>query len=78
MNPCREGGSLPVTRPRLKDRGIDPIVMIGDGATDLEACPPADTFIGYGGVAVRQAVKDGADLFVHSFEEVLALDDVGE
>lgn len=52
--------------------------MIGDGATDLEARPPADAFIGYGGVAVREAVRDGADLFVHSFEEVLALDGVDE
>lgn len=22
------------------------LVLIGDGATDLEACPPADAFIG--------------------------------
>lgn len=38
--------------------------MIGDGATDLQAKPPADLFIGYGGVVAREAVKQGADLFV--------------
>lgn len=25
------------------------LVMVGDGATDAEACPPADAFIGFGG-----------------------------
>jgi phosphoserine phosphatase len=38
--------------------------MVGDGATDMQAKPPADLFIGYGGVVVREAVRDGADLFV--------------
>ena len=32
-----------------KTFGYKDIVMIGDGATDLEACPPADAFIGFGG-----------------------------
>lgn len=32
---------------RLKEeRGLKSVVHIGDGATDLEACPPADAFIG--------------------------------
>lgn len=30
---------------RLKKR-YKKVVMIGDGATDAEACPPADAFIG--------------------------------
>lgn len=38
--------------------------MIGDGATDMQARPPADLFVGYGGVVQRQVVKEGADLFV--------------
>ena len=29
-----------------KAHGYDPIFMIGDGATDMEARPPADAFIG--------------------------------
>ena len=44
--------------------GYRPLVMVGDGATDLEARPPADLFIGYGGVAVREKVQQGADWFV--------------
>lgn len=45
--------------------------MVGDGATDLEARPPADVFVGFGGVAVRAAVRDGADLFVTDFAELV-------
>lgn len=29
--------------------GYKNLIMIGDGATDAEACPPADAFIGFGG-----------------------------
>jgi len=47
------------------------VVMIGDGATDMQARPPADAFIGYGGVAVREKVKQGADWFVYSFDDLL-------
>lgn len=32
---------------RIKEqRGFKTVIHIGDGATDLEACPPADAFIG--------------------------------
>lgn len=31
----------------MKERnGYASVVMIGDGATDMEACPPAEAFIG--------------------------------
>ena len=49
------------------------VVMVGDGGTDLEAKPPADAFIGFGGVAERGAVRDGADWFVRDFADVLAV-----
>jgi len=41
--------------------GHGPIFMVGDGATVMEARPPADTFIGYGGAAVRayQGLPEG-------------------
>lgn len=54
------------------------MVMVGDGATDLEARPPADLFIGFGGVAVREVVKQNADWFVTDLEaitEALEADD---
>jgi phosphoserine phosphatase len=52
---------------------LAPMVMIGDGATDLEARMPggADLFIGYGGVAQRKVVMDGADWFVTSFTPLI-------
>jgi phosphoserine phosphatase len=44
--------------------------MVGDGATDLEARPPADLMIGFGGVVVREKVRDHADWFVTDFKEL--------
>ncbi|KAL1239810.1 Phosphoserine phosphatase [Trichinella pseudospiralis] len=41
------------------------LVMIGDGMTDLHACPPADLFIGFGGNQVRQNVRDASSCFSH-------------
>ena len=44
--------------------------MIGDGVTDMQAKPPADLFIGFGGVVVREEVRTGADLFVTDFKAI--------
>lgn len=33
--------------------GYRNLVMVGDGATDMEACPPADAFVGFGGNQVK-------------------------
>ena len=48
------------------------LVMVGDGATDAEARPPATAFIGFGGVADRPAVREQADWFVKDFDEIIA------
>lgn len=50
---------------------INNIVMIGDGATDLQAKPPAQAVIGFGGVVIRKAVQEQADWFVTDFGELL-------
>ena len=52
------------------EHGYDTVVMVGDGATDMQAKLPgaADSFIGYGGVAIRDAVRDGACWFVKDFD----------
>mmetsp|Transcript_45804 Transcript_45804/g.111522 ORF Transcript_45804/g.111522 Transcript_45804/m.111522 type:complete len:242 (-) Transcript_45804:440-1165(-) len=49
------------------------VVMVGDGATDLEArCEGgADAFIGYGGNVARDKVKQGSDWFVTDFQQVI-------
>ena len=42
--------------------------MVGDGATDAEAAPPADAFIGFGGNVVREGVKARAKWYVTDFD----------
>jgi len=46
------------------------IVMVGDGATDAQAKPPASAFIGFGGVVEREPVKILADWFVTDFDDM--------
>ncbi|TMS39956.1 hypothetical protein L596_006403 [Steinernema carpocapsae] len=48
--------------------GYKTLVMVGDGATDAEACPPADAFIGFGGNQARDSVKRLANWFVYDFK----------
>jgi phosphoserine phosphatase len=43
-----------------------PLMMVGDGATDLEAREVADVFVAYAGVVARPAVIAGADVVVRS------------
>lgn len=52
-----------------------PLMMVGDGATDLEARDVADVFVAYAGVAARSAVIAAADVVVrsHSLAPVFAL-----
>ena len=68
----RSGGKATAISALKKRFGYSPLIMVGDGATDLEARPPADGFIGYGGIVVRENVKAGADWFVTDFAELLA------
>jgi phosphoserine phosphatase len=49
------------------------MVMVGDGATDAQAKPPAKAFIGFGGVVERQAVKEKADWFITDFEGMVRI-----
>jgi phosphoserine phosphatase len=52
-----------------------PVMLVGDGATDLEAAPAVDLFVAYAGVAVREPVVAGAGAVVRSasLAPVLAL-----
>lgn len=52
-----------------------PALLVGDGATDLEARPAVDAFAAYMGVAFRRAVAAGADHVLHaeSLAAVLSL-----
>jgi phosphoserine phosphatase len=68
----------PTSRDMGKPRALETIqklgnyktmIMVGDGATDAQAKPPAAAFIGFGGVVVRTAVQEKADWFVTDFSD---------
>jgi len=69
----RSGGKPAVLKAAQRENGYKTMVMLGDGATDLDARlnGPASLFIGYGGVSVRTKVKAGADWYIYNFQEIL-------
>ena len=67
----KAGGKAVVINSLKETHGYQPMFMIGDGATDMEARPPADFFIGFGGIIVRDKVQAGADWFVTDMEELI-------
>jgi phosphoserine phosphatase len=60
---ARPGGKELVVRAILT-RSKGKAAFVGDGVSDLEAKSAVDLFIGFGGVAVRDRVRDEADVFV--------------
>lgn len=62
------GKELVVRDVRARTHGK--AAFVGDGASDLEAKPAVDFFLGFGGVAIRGKVKENADAFVTSFDAV--------
>ncbi len=64
------GKELVVRDVRARTHGK--AALVGDGASDIEAKPAVDFFIGFGGVAIRNKVKENADVFVTSFDAVRA------
>ncbi|HEY8848906.1 MAG TPA: HAD-IB family phosphatase [Thermoanaerobaculia bacterium] len=59
----RQGGKELIVRD-IRARAHGGAAFVGDGASDLEAKPAVDLFIGFGGVHTRPPVKDNADVFV--------------
>lgn len=72
--PTTRSGGKPEVIARLKAE-LKPAqtVMIGDGASDLEAKPVVDRFIGFGRYTARPKVQAGADAFIYSLADLLAL-----
>ncbi len=69
---CRDGGKAKAVEFVKSELGVDgQVVMIGDGVTDMQAKPPADAVIGYGGIAVRDPVVEQADWFVRDFQDLI-------
>ncbi|NXH87406.1 SERB phosphatase, partial [Edolisoma coerulescens] len=70
--PTAESGGKGKVIAHLKEQfHFKKVVMIGDGATDMEACPPGDCFIGFGGNVVRKQVKEKAKWYISHFDELL-------
>ncbi|XP_050414278.1 phosphoserine phosphatase [Patella vulgata] len=65
------GGKTKVVELLIKKNKYKNLIMIGDGATDMEASPPAAAFIGYGGNIVREKVKSQAKWFVTDFQDLM-------
>jgi phosphoserine phosphatase SerB len=65
----RNGGKPEVIREWKRAILPEAVVMVGDGVSDLEAKPEVDLFIGFGGVAARKAVQDGADAWITSMSD---------
>ncbi|KAE9556346.1 hypothetical protein FO519_000386 [Halicephalobus sp. NKZ332] len=68
----KEIGKAGVCGLLKKLHGYSNLIMVGDGATDAEACPPADGFIGFGGNQVRESVRQKAEWYVYDFETLIS------
>ena len=72
--PTTRSGGKPEVIVRLKEEfHPSQTVMIGDGASDLEARPVVDRFIGFGRYTIRPKVQAGADAFIFSLADLLPL-----
>jgi phosphoserine phosphatase len=69
--PTTRSGGKPERIAELK-REYAPVstVMVGDGASDLEAKPVVDLFVGFGRYLERPKVKAGADVFIRSLAQL--------
>lgn len=54
-------GKIAVLKELVEDKRV---MMVGDGSTDLATKGTVRLFVGYGGVARRKAVVEGAEVFV--------------
>ena len=66
----RDMGKPKAVQNIMTNNNYTTAVMVGDGATDAQAKPPAKAFVGFGGVVVREPVKAKADWFVTDFDDM--------
>lgn len=69
--PTTRSGGKPERIAELK-REFSPVrtAMVGDGASDLEAKPVVDLFVGFGRYTERAKVKAGAHAFLHTLADL--------
>lgn len=70
---ARSGGKPDVARALRAEFPGCTLVMVGDGASDMECSGVTDLFIGFGGFVARPAVKAGAEAFILHFDELAPL-----
>ncbi len=63
-------GKNVIARKLRNEFQAKPVILVGDGASDLEVKEDLDTFIGFGRYAVRPKVKAGADVFIYALSEL--------
>ena len=68
---CKTKGKNVVARRLRAEHQATHVVMVGDGASDLEVKGDADMVIGFGRYVQRPKVVAGADKFVRSLEELV-------
>lgn len=66
----RSGGKPEVIAALRQELKPARTVMVGDGASDLEAKPVVDVFVGFGRYVERAKVKAGAQHFIRSLDEL--------
>jgi phosphoserine phosphatase len=69
----RTGGKGEVIAQLRSEFKPEKVVMVGDGASDMETRPVVDLFVGYGGFVSRENVRRGSAAFVTSLAAVPAL-----
>lgn len=74
-SPLARAGGKRDQLERWRDELPRPLMLVGDGATDLEARDAADAFVAFAGVVERAAVVAAADVVVRarSLAPILAL-----
>jgi phosphoserine phosphatase len=70
--PARSGGKEAVVLD-VRARSHGPAMFVGDGMTDLEAKEAVDLFVGFGGVRIRDRVREEAAVFINDLREILPI-----
>ena len=66
-------GKNAVARKLRAEFKAERVIMVGDGASDLEVKGDADRIIGFGRYAERAKVKAGADAFIYALSDLAAV-----
>lgn len=65
-SPLARAGGKRALLHQWREQIPTPVMMVGDGATDLEAADESDLFVAYAGVVERAAVVAAADVVIRS------------